>query len=289
MVFTSYIEGDFHIKNLGVSWEILLVVTVILKRENKGKNDKSKEKDHNNDRVTIAIGDDLMGNDGVTKVIDVCDICLQTNMGVQLWLRGVKYALDVRCNLISMQMLDDGGYDNHFGYGKWKLTKGNLVVARGEKISKLCWTKALVAKDSVNAMDMETPLWHRKISHISEKELNCLAKKDMLQGLKNAKLEKLYDHVEKKIVRSRDVQFMEDQTIEDIDKNGEQHNYVVDHQLGDGFDIPPDDDVEEEQEMSEDENLGDTLKLPPVQLKRSNRQRQLSTDEYVTLTDGEEP
>ncbi|RDX98624.1 hypothetical protein CR513_18431, partial [Mucuna pruriens] len=51
-------------------------------------------------------------------------------------------------------------------------------------------TKALVAKDSVNAMDMEAPLWHRRLSHINEKWLNCLAKKDMLPGLKNAKLEK---------------------------------------------------------------------------------------------------
>ncbi|RDX73836.1 hypothetical protein CR513_46494, partial [Mucuna pruriens] len=89
-----------------------------------------------------------MGNDGVTKVIGVGDICLQTNTGMQLWLRGVKHAPDVRFNLISVHMLDDGGYDNHFGHGKWKLTKGNLVVARGEKISKLYWTKALVAKDS---------------------------------------------------------------------------------------------------------------------------------------------
>ncbi|RDX88680.1 hypothetical protein CR513_29695, partial [Mucuna pruriens] len=64
-----------------------------------------------------------MGNDGVTKVIGVGDVCLQTNTGMQLWLRGVKHAPDVRFNLISMHMLDDGGYDNHFGYGKWKLTK----------------------------------------------------------------------------------------------------------------------------------------------------------------------
>ncbi|RDY04395.1 hypothetical protein CR513_11897, partial [Mucuna pruriens] len=76
-------------------------------------------------------------------------------------------------------------------------------------------------------------------------------------------------------------------------QNGDQHNYVGDQQLGDGFDIPLDDDVEEEQEMSQDENLGDAPKPPPLQLRRSNRERQLSTrytfDEYVTLTDGEEP
>ncbi|RDX87768.1 hypothetical protein CR513_30719, partial [Mucuna pruriens] len=135
----------------------------------------------------------------------------------------------------------------------------------------------------------------------------------------------MYDLVEKKLVRSHDVQFMEDQTIEDIDKvkkstlekdnslfeinpvrtsvhdldttdnnvqNDEQHNYG-DQQLGDGFDVPLDDDAEEEQEISQDENLGDAPEPHPVQLKRSNRQRQSSTrytfDEYVTLTDGEEP
>ncbi|RDY08885.1 hypothetical protein CR513_06831, partial [Mucuna pruriens] len=102
----------------------------------------------------------------------------------------------------------------------------------------------------------------------------------------------MYDLVEKKLVRSRDVQFMEDQTIEDIVQNGDQHNYVGDQQLGDGFDVPLDDDAEEEQEMSQDENLGDDPEPPLAQLRRSNRQRQSFTRytsyEYVTLTDGEE-
>jgi len=60
--------------------------------------------------------------------------------------------------LIFVQVLDDAGYDNHFGSGKWKLTMGNFVLAKGEKISKLYWTKALVARDSVNVMDMEASL-----------------------------------------------------------------------------------------------------------------------------------
>ncbi|RDY07420.1 hypothetical protein CR513_08470, partial [Mucuna pruriens] len=522
------------------------------KKENKGKKGKPQEKDHNDDdRVITAIGDDLsvnlvsdesmwiidsgatlhviprkefftsytpsdfevlkMGNDGVTKVIGVSDVCLQTNIGVQLWLRGVKHAPNFCFNLIFVHMLDDGGYDNHF---------------------------ALVAKDSVNAMDMEASLWHRRHTHISKKGLNCLAKKDMLPRLKNVELDKcsycmadkqtrvsfkkhpplrklellelvhsdvcgplkvksfsgtlyfvtfiddcsrklrvyalktkvldkfkqfqalverqlgkkvkcihsdngdeycepfdgirhektppktpqlnglaermnrtlierircmlfevklpkhfwgealyaavsrqavhvinlspiidlntkvsdkiwfdkdvkydhlrvfdckafvhvpkdkrskldmktrqcifieygqneygyrLYDPIEKKLVRSHDVQFIEDQTIEDIDKvkkttpekdnclseidlvrmlihdldttennvqNSKQHNYVGYQQLGDGFDVPLDDDAEEEQEMSQNENPNDVLEPPPVQLKRSNRERQSST------------
>ena len=68
--------------------------------------------------------------------------------------------------------------------------KGNLVVAKGEKISKLYWEKALVARDRVNAMDIEASLWHRRLSHMSEKGLNYLAKKDMPSRLKNTNLEK---------------------------------------------------------------------------------------------------
>nr|KYP60092.1 Retrovirus-related Pol polyprotein from transposon TNT 1-94 [Cajanus cajan] len=78
----------------------------------------------------------------------------------------------------------------HFGSGKRKLTKGILIVAKGEKNSKLYWKKALVVKDSVNFVYMEASLWHQRLGHISEKGMNCLAKKDVLQGLKNAKLDK---------------------------------------------------------------------------------------------------
>ncbi|RDY07209.1 hypothetical protein CR513_08700, partial [Mucuna pruriens] len=59
-----------------------------------------------------------MGNDGVTNVISVGGVCLQTNTGMQLWLRGVKHAPIVRFNLISAHIIDDGGYDNHFVHGK---------------------------------------------------------------------------------------------------------------------------------------------------------------------------
>ncbi|RDX98308.1 hypothetical protein CR513_18798, partial [Mucuna pruriens] len=118
---------------------------------------------------------------------------------------------------------------------------------------------------------------------------------------------RLYDPVEKKLVRSRDMQFMEDQIIEDIDKikkttpekdnslpeidlvmmlihdldiaennvqNGEQHNNVGDQQLRNGFDVPLDDDAKEEQEMSQNENLGNAPEPPLVQLRMSNRERQ---------------
>jgi len=38
--------------------------------------------------------------------------------GIQLLLRGVKYARDIRFNLLFVQMLYDSGFENHFGSGK---------------------------------------------------------------------------------------------------------------------------------------------------------------------------
>jgi len=55
-------------------------------------------------------------NDGVSKVMDAGDVCQQTNIRMQLLLKGVKHALDVRFNLNFTQMLDGGGYNNHFGF-----------------------------------------------------------------------------------------------------------------------------------------------------------------------------
>ena len=128
---------------------------------------------------------------------------------------------------------------------------------------------------------------------------------------------RFYDPIEKKLVRIRDVKFMEDQTIEDIDKmekstpkedngvadfepvqppiqnlNTDVQNDVGDQQPAYEVDVPVDDD-EEEYDMSQDENLSDATEPPQVQLRRSNRERQpsrrYSSDEYVILTDDEEP
>ncbi|VFQ72031.1 unnamed protein product [Cuscuta campestris] len=151
-----------------------------------------------------------MGNDAVVEVVGIGDVCLVTQMGTKLLLKDVRYAPDVRLNFISVHRLDDEGYENHFGGGQWKLKRGNLVVARGKKESKLYRLESVLSHDvngDVNVIESSkaSHLWHRRLSHISEKGLNLLAKKYVLP-------------VEKKLVRSRDVVFMENQTIEDIDK-----------------------------------------------------------------------
>ena len=67
-----------------------------------------------------------MGNDIASKIIGIGNIYLETNLGCRLLLKDVRHVPDIRLNLISTGMLDDDGYNNYFGEGKWKLTKGNL-------------------------------------------------------------------------------------------------------------------------------------------------------------------
>ena len=133
-----------------------------------------------------------MGNENYSKVADMGDIHLETNKGAWLILKDVRHVPDIRFNLILVRRLDDKGYCNTFGNGQWKLTKGSLVVARGEKSPSLYVTQANIVRDFVNTVEDEktVEMWHKRLSHISENGLNCLAKKDLLLGVKRANSKK---------------------------------------------------------------------------------------------------
>lgn len=133
-----------------------------------------------------------MGNNGLSKVVGFGNVCLLTNNGATLLLKDVRHAPDVRLNLISVGKLDDDGFCSTFGSEQWKLTKGSMVVARGNKTSSLYMMEGKLSKGAINVVqeDQVTELWHKRLSHISEKGLNVLAKKNLLSGVNSARLEK---------------------------------------------------------------------------------------------------
>ncbi|KAK8540192.1 hypothetical protein V6N12_046483 [Hibiscus sabdariffa] len=170
-----------------------------------------------------------MGNDGLVSGTGMGDVSLVSNNG----------------------RLDDEGFCNTFSDRQWKLTKGSLVVARGKKSSNFYLMQASTSRDTVNVTvnDNSTELWHKRLSRMSENGLNYLAKKNQRSGLKNATLKNcahclagkqrrvsfscpphkksellelihsdVCGPIKKELVRSRDVVFIEDQTIDDIDK-----------------------------------------------------------------------
>ena len=114
---------------------------------------------------------------------------------------------------------------------------------------------------------------------------------------------KLYDPVEKKIVRSRDVVFVEDQTIEDIRKEQKtmpQQYRDVNPEPQTPVPVRVEDEVPRQEGTCDEAPRNDDHDQPPVPeatptvpQRRSDRERRPSTrysvHEYVLLTDGGEP
>ena len=128
---------------------------------------------------TGDFGNVRMGNSGVSKIVGIGDVCLDTSIGNKLVLKDVRYVPDICLNLISIGRLDDEGFTNSFGESKWKLTKGSLVVARGKKQNTFYVMEAKLHKGEINAAqwDVSIELWNRRLGHISEKGLQTLARK----------------------------------------------------------------------------------------------------------------
>ena len=95
---------------------------------------------------------------------------------------------------MSSFVLDKQGYENHFGKGKWKLTKGSLVVAKREACCILYKTQWKVCNNELHAIEgTSLVLWHKRLGHISEKGLQVLTRKSSIPLAKNESLSS-YDH-----------------------------------------------------------------------------------------------
>jgi len=120
-----------------------------------------------------------MGNKGLSKIIGIGYVCLETNLGYKLLLKNVRRVPDIRLNLISTDKLDDEGFNNKFGDRIWKLTKDSLVVAKCKKTHTLYSIPGKICRGVVNALkdDTSIELWYERLGHMSEKGLQVLFKK----------------------------------------------------------------------------------------------------------------
>ena len=105
----------------------------------------------------------MIGNESVSWIMGIGDICMQTSMRYALTLMDVRHILDLCLNLIFLHMLDKDGYSQFIGSGNWKLTKGSLVVARGKLCFSLYTIHLKVCGGQLNAAsdDNSLDLWHK--------------------------------------------------------------------------------------------------------------------------------
>ena len=71
-----------------------------------------------------------MGNSSYSKIVEIGDVCIEINVGNTMMLKDVQHVPDIRMDVFSTLVMDRASYCNYLGNGRWKLTKGPLVVAR---------------------------------------------------------------------------------------------------------------------------------------------------------------
>ncbi|GJS50016.1 retrovirus-related pol polyprotein from transposon TNT 1-94, partial [Tanacetum coccineum] len=172
-------------------------------------------------RFKLRSGKVHLADDKTLDIAGVGGVVLKTSFGTSWNLKDVRYIPGLKKRLISIGQLDEEGYHVGFGDQQWKVTKGNLVVARGNKRGSLYMVE--VPSDGINAaIDVKgnTALWHQTLGHMSEK----VKVKDVARDKLDAKSMKctfigygsdemgyrFWDLKSHKVVRSRDVIFNED-------------------------------------------------------------------------------
>jgi hypothetical protein len=112
------------------------------------------------------------------------DIDIRSSNGTLWTLRNVRHVPALKRNLISIGQLDDEGHHTTFGGGAWKVTKGNLVIARGKKRGSLY----MVAEEDMIAVAEATnssSIWHQRLGHMSEKGMKIMQSKGKMSNLKH--------------------------------------------------------------------------------------------------------
>ena len=107
-----------------------------------------------------------MGNVATCPVIGIGTVKIKMFDGVVRVLSNVRHVPDLRKNLIPLGILDDLGYSYSSKGGTMKITKGALMVMKGQKINTLCRligntvAGRVTVTTSVEFSTDDTKLWH---------------------------------------------------------------------------------------------------------------------------------
>ena len=95
------------------------------------------EKKYFHDYVQGDFGQVRLGNDKPCKIVGMGKFIVKQQNGNQWLLKEVRHVLDLKKNMISIGKLGGEGCVTTFIDKTWKVTKGALVIEKGEKVGKL--------------------------------------------------------------------------------------------------------------------------------------------------------
>ncbi|XP_071741174.1 uncharacterized mitochondrial protein AtMg00300-like [Rutidosis leptorrhynchoides] len=133
----------------------------------------------------------LMGNDLPCKVVGIGTVQIKMYDGTVRTLTDVRHVPKLRKNLIFLGTLDSIGCEYRARGGVLKVSRGALVVMKGERCNLLKGSTVTgAARVSSSAKDVDTTkLWHMHLGHMSERGMMELSKRGLLCGQNIERLE----------------------------------------------------------------------------------------------------
>ena len=131
-----------------------------------------------------------LADDKSLDITGVGDVVLKTTLGTNWTLKNVKFIPDLKRMLISVGQLDDEGHHVTFGDHQWKVKKGSLVIAKGQKRGTLYMVEVFDNEEANAVEEVGTStLWHQRLGHMSEKGMKMLVSKGRIPELKNVTID----------------------------------------------------------------------------------------------------
>jgi hypothetical protein len=105
-------------------------------------------------------------------------------------LKEVIHVPNLRKKLISTGQLESEGFISIFTDKAWKVTKGSLMIEKGEQVGTLyLCTGNIDSSISLASTRMDTSLWHHRLGHMSDKGMQILHKINLLSDIKQIDLD----------------------------------------------------------------------------------------------------
>ena len=121
------------------------------------------------DYVPGDLGHVLFGDNEPCKIVGMGKVHIKLNNGNEWMLKYVRNIPTMKINLISTGKLGDSGCFSMFGKMWWKITKGALVIEKGDRIGTLYLCPHNIDSISIASIEIGATLWHHRLGHMSEK------------------------------------------------------------------------------------------------------------------------
>eukprot|EP00253_Pinus_taeda_P023019 PITA_23019 len=131
-----------------------------------------------------------LGDDNSCEIVGMGKVLVKQQNGNQWLLKEVRHVSYLKKNLILTVQLGGESCVTTFTDKSSKVTKGALVIAKGEKFGTLYLCNGI--SNYVNALTSkgaDATLWHHRLGHMSEKGMKILHSRNSLPGLKNVDLD----------------------------------------------------------------------------------------------------